>query len=296
MLLLTGHSAAVLDVAFSPDATWLASASADSTIRGWFLPGGAELFRRTSPRERAIGVAIAPDGSGLAGVFSGPALVEWWQPPTADYPTQLLTRNETDCRVAFATNRAELYIACGSEILALRAGCNENSSTTLYEDAFADIALGADDRVLALTLHGRLVVQYSSDLSRRQTVTRGPLPGSPLTGGFSPLRGLSVSPDGRRIAFGSDHLVAVWDGGRDVTPRVWPAASARVLDTAFADPLTLLTASADGTVRAWDLDTGAELASYDFGIGEVYCLAVAPGGLTAAAGGANGVAVWDLAN
>lgn len=47
-------------------------------------------------------------------------------------------------------------------------------------------------------------------------------------------------------------------------------------------------------MRLWDVATGRQLAGYDWGQGEVYDLAFAPDGLTAAAACARAVVVWDV--
>lgn len=56
----------------------------------------------------------------------------------------------------------------------------------------------------------------------------------------------------------------------------------------------LLSASDDGTVRAWDMRTGETVAEFDWKIGPVTALACAPDGLTCAAAGTGGnVVLWD---
>lgn len=62
-----------------------------------------------------------------------------------------------------------------------------------------------------------------------------------------------------------------------------------------ADGRWLFSGGRDRTVRRWDVETGRETATWDFGIGVVYSLAVAPDGMTAVAGGNAGrTLVWDL--
>jgi WD40 repeat protein len=51
----------------------------------------------------------------------------------------------------------------------------------------------------------------------------------------------------------------------------------------------------DGTARVWDQNTGAEIRSFDWGIGKVTVAAVSPDGTLCAAGSADGrVIVWDV--
>jgi WD40 repeat protein len=70
---LTGHTRAVCDLAFSPDSQRLATASDDETLRIWDLASGHELLSFESPRDgipgyRGIGcLAFSPDGKRLAG-------------------------------------------------------------------------------------------------------------------------------------------------------------------------------------------------------------------------------------
>jgi WD40 repeat protein len=109
-------------------------------------------------------------------------------------------------------------------------------------------------------------------------------------------RGVVFAPDGRTLALGVGHAVALWDvpGGR---PRcVVKARQGMVNNAAFApDGRTLLTAGQDGTVAWWDANTGAERARLDWGLGTAGAVAFAPDGLTAACGGDHGrVVLWDV--
>jgi hypothetical protein len=44
----------------------------------------------------------------------------------------------------------------------------------------------------------------------------------------------------------------------------------------------------------WDAESGKERAALDWNIGKVRAVAVAPDGMTAAAGGDGNVVLWDL--
>jgi WD40 repeat protein len=80
------------------------------------------------------------------------------------------------------------------------------------------------------------------------------------------------------------------------SPQVLEGHRDRVLALAFSpDGEALFSGGRDRAVRCWDVATRRERAAWNWPIGVVYALAVAPDGLTAAAGGNAGRSVlWDL--
>ncbi|MCI0701607.1 MAG: hypothetical protein L0241_11040 [Planctomycetia bacterium] len=65
--------------------------------------------------------------------------------------------------------------------------------------------------------------------------------------------------------------------------------------TLTPDGKRLLTASHDGMVRVWDVNTGEAGPAFDWKIGAITAVAFAPDGLTcAAAGGKGQIVVWDV--
>lgn len=74
---LRGHRAPVMDVAFSPDDTRIATAGSwDTTVRIWDPETGAELVKLAGPEEILASCAWSPDGRQVfAGYTSGEALV-----------------------------------------------------------------------------------------------------------------------------------------------------------------------------------------------------------------------------
>ena len=106
---------------------------------------------------------------------------------------------------------------------------------------------------------------------------------------------LAFTPDGRRLVTRGGGTVAVWDvaSGDEIARLSGPKSL-----TGFAvtpDGQHLLTSSTDGTVCRFDAHTFALADRLAWGLGPLHSVAVAPDGLTAAAGGDAGrVVVWDL--
>jgi WD40 repeat protein len=108
------------------------------------------------------------------------------------------------------------------------------------------------------------------------------------------LRDGGFSPDGRTVATAAGHRVGLWDPLTGTIRKWLLGHRATVFGLAVTPDGRLLTGSGDGTVRIWD-GQGTEQACFDWGIGPIHSVAVAPDGRTAAAGAARGdIVIWDL--
>jgi WD40 repeat protein len=107
--------------------------------------------------------------------------------------------------------------------------------------------------------------------------------------------GLAFSPDGTRLAALGNQSLWLWElpSGNVVAQH---RSKKFYTDLAYSpDGRLLITSGNDATVRIWDGRSGAPLEVLTWGIGKVLCVAFAPDGMRAAAGGFFGdVIVWDV--
>ena len=110
------------------------------------------------------------------------------------------------------------------------------------------------------------------------------------------VRFLAFSPDGSTLVGAAGPRLRVWDLAGDRELALHKRGTKHIQGLAFtADGRHLLTVSNDETVQVWDARTWAERTTINWSIGGLINLALAPGGVRAAAGSDAGkVVVWDL--
>ena len=316
---LRGHTAPVTAVAFSPDGTTLASASADSTIKIWNKKTGQLLRTLTGHVHGVCCIAYSPDG-GLLASGGDDAYVRLWDATSGTLRVRLSENTSKVRCLTFSPNGERL------------AAGRQDSSIELWNVKSRTLAAtfkGHKKAVLtvAFTPTGNLLVSGSADqavklwsLARVCEITPEPLQ---HRGQHGAIRSLAFSPTGVELAMTTNDFVAIWEFSqlerRFALKRrrkgvIWSARyspQGRLLATACGiDPESSKSGKCEkgiggeraetrreNEIRLWDSATGRECGSLNGHSGPVRTLDFSTDGLQLASGSDDkAVMVWDVAH
>ncbi|NDJ76314.1 MAG: WD40 repeat domain-containing protein [Chloroflexi bacterium] len=290
---LTGHTAWIREVAWSPDGTRLASASGDQTVRVWDTATGEQITVFEGHTASVSGVAWSPDGTQLAS-SSADQTVRVWDVASGTQRVVLEGHPYSVTSVVWSPDGTRL-------------ASTDFEFTTSHTVRLWDAASGTALAVLEGHTAGILKVAWSPDGARLATAADDntvrlwdAASGEPLAlfeGHDGRVYSVKWSPDGTRLASASaDTTVRVWDAATGTEIVTVQGHTNVVFDVAWSPDGTLLaSASEDETVRLWNAESGEELAVLDTHTNWVYGVAWSPDGSLLASGADDDtVRLWGL--
>jgi WD40 repeat protein len=270
---LKGHTRWVWSVAFSPDGTMLASASADESVCVWDVARGEVLHRLKS----------APTGTVKAPSF-------FWA-------------------VAFAPDSTKVAAAGEDKTVSLWDIAGGLASRTFegHTDSVRSVAFSPDDgKLMASASNDKTIIIWNLAIDRTVDIP-GPqkdIPHLILKGHTGRLRSVAFSPSGELLVSGSeDETVRIWHVGTGAVLRTFegytdsPGSRHWFWSVAFlpGDNRTVAFASEDETIRICDIPRGDTIQTLKGHTESVRSIAFSPDGkLLASASEDESVRVWDL--
>ncbi|MFI1106065.1 NB-ARC domain-containing protein [Streptomyces melanogenes] len=283
---LTGHTGTVHHAAIAPDASWLATAAEDGTVRIWDAVTGRETDCLTGHNDKVYRVAIAPDGTWLASAGRDRA-VRIWDRATGRQSGFLSGDTGPVHEVVIAPDGT--WLATASDDGTVRiwdpVTCRETRRVTSDSLLVHRLAIAPDAAWLATTAHDGTVRLW--DPVTDQVIAC-------LSGHKGPVRGLAVAPDGTWLAtVGDDKTVRIWDPvtGRETACLQGHTDIGR--GAGISPDGTWIATTGDNTLRFWDRATGRQEACLTGPSFSLNGMAVAPDGSWLVTTGGNTAQIWD---
>lgn len=304
-------------VAFSPDATTLASASMDSTINLWDLSTGQLLTTLSGNVGAVRAIAYSPDGSTLAS-GGDDGNVRLWDVQSGQIRQKLSGASKVRC-LAFSPNSQRLATGREDSTIQLWSVKTGDLTATFHGHKRAVLAL-------AFTPNGNILASGSADQSLKLwSLARGcEMTPDELKhrGSHGAIRSLAFSPSGVELAMTTNDFVVLWEFSqlerRFALPRrrkgmIWSARyspQGRLLATACGlDPANTARGKQnkgssgqrkqvrENEIRLWDSATGRECGSLNGHTGPVRAIDFSPDGRQLASGSDDTtIMLWNVAH
>lgn len=251
-----GHYAPARTATFFPDGTHLAAHTQYDGIRVWNAVTGKVVAALANEGRYCEALAVSPDGSRL--VACGHRMLVSWGDPTRPTGPALRPADTSHPSEHRGTTRI---------------GFSPTGTYFCVAEWF-------------LRLH---------DAATQKEVAVLRDPGSSTRLGAS-ATAFAFTPDESRLVVAQGHRATVWAPSEPKRPIGQIAGNGKMVKAVgFLPNGQVLTAGMDGTARVWDATTGAEVRSFDWGVGKVQAAAVSPDGTLCAAGSDDGrIVVWDV--
>jgi WD40 repeat protein len=296
MQVLKGHRRVVHSVAFAPDGRSLASGSGDRSVRLWDLAAGESRVVSDAHGVMANKVAFSPDGRWLATVHNHRVRV--YDLKTGKEAHVLGEDDPSGCAQGIAFSADGKRFAAGGVSgpwtrwrLWTPGKWQEVPAPPIASKivAVCNLAFAPDGCTLAVLGYGELLL---CDLKTGRLLASC----SVKMSGTSPIMPLAFAPDGSLLVFGHTSWLMVWDMRAQRAVGELHLPKKHFQDAAFSpDGRVLATVSNEETVKYWDARSGKERRCFAWDVGKLKCIAFAPDGMRAAAGGDKGkIVVWDV--
>jgi WD40 repeat protein len=296
------HSAAVLNIAWSPDGKKIASASADKTVQIWNATSKTPILVYRNHTKPVSALAWSPDGSRIVS-GSWDTTVQVWNVQSGRKFSTYRGYSREVSTVAWSPDGK--YIASGSWDTTIQVRQAESGSrlftyqghtgpvhTVVWSPTSASPSLEGGWRIASAS--GDTV---NTDVDNTVHIWSALTGSNPLIyrDHFYFVKAVAWSPDGKKIASASaDTNVQVWNVATGSNILTYREHSSKVNAVAWSpDGKRIASASDDRTVQIWEATTGETIFTYRGHSKEVSSVVWSPNGRRIASAGYDAtVQVW----
>lgn len=252
--ILEGHTAGILDIAFSTDGKLLATASIDTTVRLWDL-ATRKMLQELKHINGVRAIAFSPYGNLLVCALNSYvhySPLNLWDPATGKELQRQSPMKSTSyvTSIAFSLDGKLLAASSDSEVRLWdpTTGC----SLQIFErySKARSIAFSPDGKILASAWQDGVVILLD------------PHTGSEIRTFVAHdgcISDIAFSPNGQLLASASfnDNTVNIWDPAMGIKRQTFVGHSKGISSITFSpDGKLLASASLDKTIKLWDPTTG----------------------------------------
>lgn len=263
LLVLRGHTSDVLDASFSPDGRQIVTAGADDTVRVWDARTGEQIAQLEGQTQLVQRVMYSPDGSLIASVGQNQVVNIWdadtfqlvsYSPLTTAVPLFTMAFSPDSALIAAGGGRTSSGSSEGIVYLWNARTGELLTNQTLHSNVVLSLAFLPDGE----TLHsvGPDGFEGTIDLT---TLAQGNATARYADIGITAIATLPDGSTAYALLDGTIHIrpAGAASSDQDIvltghTDIIWDMALSR-------DGKLLASASRDGIVRLWDLESQAEL-------------------------------------
>jgi WD40 repeat protein len=286
-MMLTGHTDAVRNLAWSPDGRRIATASHDGTARIWDAASGATVMVLSGHADRVQAVAWSPDAVRLA-TASRDQTVRIWDAPTGKTVAELTEPTDHVRCVDWSPDGRWLAAGCRDQIVRIwDADTFELTAACVgHAGHVRDVAFCPDGTRLATGSHDWTVRIWDLASGTQIRVLDDP---------EDSVQAVTWSPDGTLIAAAcSDQTARIWDAGTG--RQLWQFRGHHLVwNVAFSpDGRHLASCGRGRSIRVRTVVNGQDILILHTHDRDVYGLAWSPDGAQIATASADGAArIWD---
>lgn len=287
---VVGHEGDVECVAFSPNGRWIATGSTDRSVIVWDAQTKEPIGEQKGHSAPVLSVVFSPDSECVvSGTANGELTL--WNATTGENIFASSVHPGPVVSVDFSPD--------GQRIVTASADSAQASAVAIWSAATGDQVATFEnwpERALCLAFSpdgGRIAGARGSGIEIRDAETREQILGIPLE--FGRVRALCWSPDGKRIAVGSDdNSLRLFDALTGEQVRECTGHRGGISTVACSpDGRWIVSGSRDGTIKIWDSSTGSDFATFTGHRGHVCGVAFRPDGRQiVSAGRDNSVKLW----